>query len=132
MPLFSKTAECESRGVVIGPVNLQVPVVGWNNSAPVGLPLVSVPPAMSTVPAGSNVAVGPKCAEFIELVGVEVFAYGAYNSALARLPPLFSPPAIRISPLVSKVAVCAARAVIRLPPSDHDSEPGSKTSALAT
>ena len=60
------------------------------------------PPATSTLPLGSNVAVGDRRAVVRLPVSLQVPLAGSYSSAL----PLLSPAATSTLPLDSNVAVC--------------------------
>ena len=89
VPLFSNVAVWPARGVFRLPVGVKVPVTGSYNSALVRtlLALMAVgpmPPATSTIPLFSNVAVWVSRAWFRLPVGVKVPVTGSYNSALAR------------------------------------------------
>ncbi len=70
-----------------------------------GLPTLSWPPAISTLPLGSRVDVAKARTTFITGVeGANVSLAGSYNSVLLSEPP-FKPPAISTLPLGSSVAV---------------------------
>src|SRR5438067_5697980 len=98
------------------PVGVKVPVVGLYNSALARSPVESAPPATSTVPLLSSVAVWPSRALFMLPVGVKVPVVGLYNSALASLPlVVLMPPAINTIPLLSNVALGSWRPVFMLP-----------------
>src|SRR5260370_840436 len=71
------------------------------------------PPAISTLPPGSNVAVSATRALFISGVafeGANVLVAGSYNSVLLRTPASPKPPAISTLPSGSSVAVAFSRA----------------------
>ena len=73
------------------------------------VPLLSRPPATSTSPFCSKVAVCSLRAVVIDPVGVQVPVAGLYSSAVARRPLVPPPPATSTSPFCSSVAVkCAA------------------------
>src|SRR6266481_4651072 len=97
------------------PVTLQLPVVGSYSSALVRkTPLY--PPATSTLPLGSNVAVCCRRAVLRLPLASHVPLAASYSSALVLgLKLLSSPPATSTLPLGSNVAVCPSRAVLRLP-----------------
>jgi hypothetical protein len=58
MSFNSKLAVCHSRAVLRLPVTDQVPnAESYSSALTVGWPLLSRPPATSTLPLGSNVAV---------------------------------------------------------------------------
>jgi len=88
-------------------VAVQVPLVGSYSSALAeGFKLVSSPPATSTIPLDSNVAVCSSRAVLRLPVAVQVPLVGSYSSALAEAVKLLStPPATSTIPLDSKVAV---------------------------
>src|ERR1700728_517118 len=119
-PPGSSVAVCCSRAACIAPVWPQVPVAGSYSSAL----LVSVqksssqpvkPPATSTLPSGSRVAVWYSRSTCIRPVSVQVPVAGSYSSALRRVlrklpalqewPRLQPPPATSTSPSGSSVAV---------------------------
>ena len=79
---------------------LQLPATGSYSSALLkSLPLN--PPATSTLPSGSKVAVSP-CRAVPRLpVAVQVPLAGSYSSALARLALVLVPPATSTLPLGS-------------------------------
>src|ERR1700722_8991104 len=87
----------------------KVPAAGVYNSALARvLPLLPLPPAASTLPWGSNVAVGGPRGVVIEPVDAHVPPAGSYSSALERMPALkllVAPPATSTIPLGSNVAV---------------------------
>nr|WP_232537530.1 hypothetical protein [Cystobacter fuscus] len=71
-----------------------------------------LPPATSTLPDGSNVAVSslrprPEAKPPAEL---HVLVAGSYTTAVASRPVVFSPPTTSTCPDGSRVAVCACRA----------------------
>src|SRR5260370_13628785 len=72
-----------------------------------------MPPAISTLPFGSSVAVAPPRAVFItgvEAGAANVLVTGSYSSVLLRAPAIATPPAISTLPLGSSVAVAFSRA----------------------
>ena len=85
------------------------------------------PPAMSTFPLSSNVAVCAHLATVMLPAVVNVPAVGSYSSASACI----SAPAIRTFPFGSKVAVWERLAAVMLPVTVNVPAPGSKSSALA-
>ena len=88
------------------PVEVKVPVVGSYNSALArAMVLPFWPPAISTLPSFSNVAVCKQRAVFMLPVSVKVPVVGSYNSALASTLLLQPPPAISTLPSLSTVAV---------------------------
>ena len=88
------------------------------------------PPATSTLPLGSNVAVAPLRALFSEPVALHVPVAESYSSALDR-SPLPYPPATSTLPLGSNVAVAPLRALFSEPVAFHVPVAGSYSSALA-
>src|SRR5512142_2908505 len=110
------------------PVWLHVPEAGSYSSAVRRSPLSLYPPATSTLPLGSSVAVWPQRAEAMEPVSLEVPEAGSYTSAVARLYP----PATRTLPLGSRVAVCSVRlmAPVALQVSEAGSYNSDKGSSL--
>ncbi len=100
-------AVCPYRAWIIDPVRAHFPVAGLYSSALDRPPpaLVQHPPATSTSPPRSKVAVASLRAAGMLPVGAKVRVAGSYNSAEA-LPP----PAMSTLPLVSSVAVCPVRA----------------------
>ena len=88
------------------PVGDQVPVAGSYSSALANSALLLPPPATSTLPLGSKVAVSPSRAVPMLPVGVSAPVAGSNNSALAKVSPLVSvPPATSTLPLGSREAV---------------------------
>ena len=81
---------------------VQFPVAGSYSSA---LVLLLNPPATSTLPLGSNVAVCKSRAALRPPVAVQLPVAGSYSSALVKRPLRFSPPATSTLPLGSNVAV---------------------------
>src|SRR5947208_1077231 len=77
------------------------------------------PPATSTCPFGSNVAVWLKRGVVMLRVAVHTPVAGSYSSALAKSLLLFRPPATSTCPFGSNVAVWSQRALRRLPVSLH-------------
>ena len=78
------------------------------------LPQELHPPAASTVPSGSTVAVAPNLASFIDPVVLHLPVAGSYSSALAsELPPSAAdPPVTRTSPSGSSAATASCLAVL--------------------
>ena len=76
---------CWSRAVFSDPVALQVPVAGSYSSALASWPPLDPPspPATSTLPLGSKVAVATLRAVVIDPVALHVPVAGSYSSALA-------------------------------------------------
>jgi hypothetical protein len=88
-------------------VAVQLPLAGSYNSAlAIGLKKLgsTTPPATSTLPLGSNVAVWAKRALVRLPVALHIPLAGSYSSALVRELPLY-PPATSTLPLGSNVAV---------------------------
>src|SRR6185369_7799012 len=87
------------------------PLVGSYNSAVVRTLVVSSPPATSTFPLPSSVAVWLTHGTLSEPVAVQVAVAGSYNSALATAEPVTElpviPPATSTLPFGSNVAVCS-------------------------
>ena len=82
-------AVCPKRAVPKFPVALHAPVAGSYSSPLTRLPLAPVstlPPATSTCPFGSSVAVCPKRAVPKFPVALHAPVAGSYSSPLARLP----------------------------------------------
>src|SRR5580700_2143653 len=147
-PLFSSVALCCSRAACIEPVCVHVPVAGLYSSAlATSLQKSSSqllkPPAASTWPSGSRVAVWNWRANFIDPVLAQVPVAGLYSSALVRvlrkLPasqpyawPLQPPPATSTWPFGSRVAVCPDRATFSAPVGDHLPVAGLYSSAFVT
>ncbi len=89
------------------------------------------PPATSTLPLGSNVAVCKSRSMLRLLVALHVPVAGSYTSALLRMPPgIPNPPATSTLPLGSNVAVCNLRRVLRLPVALQIPVAGSYSSAV--
>src|SRR4029077_14255336 len=86
------------------------------------------PPATSTLPLGSNVAVCLARPMLRLPVALPVPLAGSYSSALLGGPP--SPPATSTLPLGSNVAVCLARRMLRVPVALHVPLAGSYSSAV--
>src|SRR5215469_17869558 len=121
LPLLSNVAVWLPRATVILPVVVHLPVARLNSSAVVvqdvpiwELPLLS-PPATSTSPFGSRVAVCCPRATVMLPVVVHFPLAGSYNSEPLRKPVEFTPPAANTWPFWSRVAVCLIRAVLMLP-----------------
>jgi hypothetical protein len=88
----------------------------YNSALARSLPPLLSPPATSTIPLGSSVAVWNRRAVLRLPVAAQVPLAGSYSSALARMPPIGpNPPATSTIPLGSKLAVCCSRPVLRLP-----------------
>ncbi len=84
-----------------GPVGVQVPVAGSYSSA-----TVLSPPATSTLPEGSSVAVWPWWLTDREATGLHVPVSGSYSSAEPRAPdPVDPPPTTSTWPEGNSVAV---------------------------
>src|ERR1700722_20375253 len=110
------------------PVSAQVPVAGLYSSAlDTGEKLALNPPATSTFPPGSRVAVCPPRLVVMLPVRAQVPVAGLYSSAL-----LVPPPAASTWPSGSSVAVKPSRAVVMLPVGVHLPVAGLYSSALAT
>src|SRR5438046_833329 len=88
-------------GIARGVVNLD---------AGEGIKLVPSPPAASTCPSESRVAVCPQRPIFSGAATLHVPLSGSNNSAAERTLAPSNPPAISTLPLRSKVAVCEYRA----------------------
>jgi len=124
-PLNSNVAVWPNRATVMLPVAAKVPAAGSYISAPaiaIGAPplpppspLLLSPPAMSTFPLNSNVAVWNALATVMLPVAVKVPNAGSYSSALASDRETPTPPAMRTLPFGSNVAVWANRATVTLP-----------------
>ena len=122
----SKVALCSPRTVVRLPVKVQVPAMGSNNSA------VFDPPATSTLPSVSSVAVWVIRGLLRWPVGVHTWVSGSYSSALFRtLSPSDDPPTISTLPSCSKVAVWYLRAVWSRPVANHSPAAGLYNSTLS-
>src|SRR5208283_84736 len=103
----------------------------YNSALFVG-PEPILPPAISTFPFDSNVAVCWSRGVFIRLVVATQSrnpGLGLYTSALL---PMASPPAARTNPFVSNVVVKARRGVVIGPVGDQVPLAGLNNSALAT
>src|SRR5215467_4199550 len=113
-PPRRRVAVSLARAVCIEPVAAHVPIAGLYSSAlATGRPVTSppiIPPATSTLPSWSSVAVAPVTARGMRPVGENVRVAGLYSSA-AAVPP----PAMRTFPLGSVVAVWLARATLIWP-----------------
>src|SRR5437762_1237616 len=100
------------------PVAVHTPVAGLYSSALAALPWPK-PPATSTCPFASNVAVCQK-RTLAMLVAVHTPLPGSYSSALVKSSVvLLRPPATSTCPFGSNVAVCEERAVTRSPVALH-------------
>jgi hypothetical protein len=88
-------------GVGVGPEEV------YSSALAKALILISTPPAASTMPFGSNVAVNKWRAVLRLPVEAQLPLAGSYSSALAVVPFKSSPPARSTMPSGSKVAVCA-------------------------
>src|SRR6266705_142336 len=103
------------------PVGMNVPVTGSNNWAlAVGVPGAPLPPATSTFPFLSRVAVAEWRTAPRLPVAVNVPLAGSNNSATSGGVVGPTPPATSTFPLLSNVAVCKSRGVVRLPVRDID------------
>src|SRR5215470_3383657 len=102
-PLGRRVAVSLARAVCIEPVAAHVPVAGLYSSAlATGRPVTSppmIPPATSTLPSWSSVAVAPVTAKGMLPVGENVRVAGLYSSAVAVPPPATStlPPGSRVA-----------------------------------
>src|SRR5947208_1697550 len=102
------------------PVALHIPVAGSYSSALAKMPTSnSKPPATSTCPLGSNVAVWLKRGVVMLRGAVHTPVAGPYSSALAKSLLLFRPPATSTCALGSQVAVWRQRGVPRSPVAVH-------------
>jgi len=97
------------------------------------------PPATSTLPFDSNVAVCRLRAPLGTVAATHVPALGEYSSAVFRLAPAVIPPMTRTFPLVvvlelvaSCVAVCWNRPPLMLPVAAHVPVVRSKSSAVVS
>src|SRR5437899_2100436 len=97
------------------PVAVKVPVPGLYSSALARYVPLLYPPAISTIPLLSGVAVCFQRAVVMLPVVVKVPVAGLYSSALLRKPLLLCPPAISTIPLLSGVAVGFQREMVMLP-----------------
>jgi len=124
-PSWRRTAACNPRAKAIDPVALQVRVDGSNISALETEPLGAdprlqpspwlTPPATTTRPSASNVAVWNWRATLMSGTAVHNPVAGSNSSAEAITPDAPAPPVTRTFPLLSKVAVWPYLAVARLP-----------------
>src|ERR1700722_4133423 len=95
-------------------------------------PPLFAPPANSTRPLGSSVAVCPKQLVFMDAVKDQEFKTGLYSSALERkVRPVVSPPATRMVPLGSKVALGERREALMVAIVVQVPAVGSNNSAVA-
>src|SRR5438874_1626239 len=101
------------------PVTVHIPVAGSYSSALAKTSLLLSPPATSTCPFGSNVAVCMRRSVVMLRVAVHTPVAGSYSSALAKSLLLFRPPATSTCPFGSNVAVWSQRALRRLSVSVH-------------
>ncbi len=120
-PFGNRVAVKDSRPYFIDPVAVHVPVAGLYSSAlaralsklpasqPYAWPL-QPPPATSTWPSDSRVAVCPDRATFIAPVAAQVPAAGSYSSALVTCSKPCTPPATSTFPSGSRVAVASRTA----------------------
>src|SRR5207302_8718822 len=116
VPCWSRRAVWGCRGVAMLPAAGEAPLAGSYSSADVsGEPLL--PPATSTVPLVSSVAVAFSRALAIEPVSRQ--GAGSYSAAEARAPELSSPPATSRLPVLSKEAVATNLALGRDPAADQ-------------
>src|SRR5215831_6473 len=108
-PLGRRVAVSLARAVCIEPVAAHVPVAGLYSSAlATGRPVTSppiIPPATSTLPSWSSVAVAPVTDRGMLPVAENVRVAGLYSSAV-----FVPPPATSTLPSVSRVAVWPERA----------------------
>src|SRR5205807_6855211 len=100
-----------SRAVLRSPVPVHVPVAGSYDTALLrakqlwgGGPQLK-PPATSTLPFGSKVAVWPSRSVLRSAVRLHIPAAGSYSSALLKDLVLSLPPANRTLPLGNRIAV---------------------------
>src|SRR5450756_1874813 len=146
LPSGSSVAVWDWRGMGMLPVAVQDPLLGSYSSAeasvgpppPMSPPGSAVPPATSTLPSGSSVAVWNMRGVTMLPVAVQDPLLGSYSSAEASallLPVtllLSVPPATRTLPSGSSVAVWNWRGVGMLPVAVQDPLFGSYSSAEAS
>src|SRR3990172_8457708 len=134
VPSGSSVAVWFRRGVTMLPVAFQVPVCGSYSSAAASTsrfgPLPK-PPATSTLPSGSSVAVWYLRPVTMFPVAVQVPLSGSYSAAEVKSSSMSGaePPATSTLPSGSCVAVCPPRAMIRLPVAVQVRVTGSYSSA---
>src|SRR5690348_9084404 len=102
-------------------VVVQLPVAGLYSSALASGPTEAEPPATSTWPLASRVALAALWGVCMLPVSVQVPVTGLYSSAL-----VLSPPTTSTWPLCSRVAVESARATCRLPVNVQVPEPAAR------
>src|SRR3546814_7755274 len=96
--------------------------------APVGL---SYPPATSTFPLGSNVAVKLIKGVSRPAATVQTWLTGSYSSALSRILPPVQPPRTRTLPSANPIAVAYIRPSLSLPVAYHCPAAGSSSSQVS-
>src|SRR5450756_549154 len=140
LPSGSSVAVWNMRGVTMLPVAVQDPLLGSYSSAeasalllPVTL-LLPVPPATSTLPSGSSVAVWDWRGVGMLPVAVQDPLFGSYSSAEARTPcgslVAWTPPATSTLPSDSSVAVSWKRSSIIPPVAVHAGAPADGLAGL--
>src|SRR5215469_5764737 len=97
------------------PVVVHVPTAGSYNSALLKEVVPLSPPATSTLPDGSCVAVCSSRAMARPPVAVQLPVAGSYSSALVKALLILEPPATSTLPEGSSVAVWERRSWLRLP-----------------
>src|SRR5450759_4219348 len=129
LPSGSSVAVWDWRGVTMFPVAVQDPLLGSYSSAeasalllPVTL-LLPVPPATSTLPSGSSVAVWDWRGVTMLPAAVQDPLPGSYSSAEASRPVPTVPPATSTLPSGSSVAVSWKRSSIIPPVAVHAGAP---------
>ena len=105
------------------PVAVNVPVVGHTVRHWLRFRVAFSPPAISTFPLVSSVAVWRRRAAVMLPVAVNVPVAGLYSSALATGSTLSNPPATSTFPLFNNVAVCSSRALACYPSNINPPEP---------
>src|SRR5450759_3601102 len=128
-------ARCRSGSSWVGPgpaAAYRVALPGSYSSAVTTGASAPKPPATSTLPSGSSVAVWDWRGVTMLPAAVQDPLPGSYRSAEARAPLLPEPPATSTLPSGSSVAVWSARGVTMLPVAVQDPLPGSYSSAAAT
>ena len=125
---------CDWRPLPSAPVGIHRPIAGsYSSTLFVTVLRESSPPATSTWPEGSSVAVWRLRPVLSGPVDVHFPVAWSYSSLAARGPPgqqLGDPPAISTWPEGSSVAVWSERAVPRSPVEVHRPVAGSYSSAL--
>ena len=116
----------------MSPVAANVPASGSYNTALARTVVVlppsasDVPPAISTIPLASNVAVWFNLVAVMSPAAVNIPASGSYSSALAReLPSSPTPPTMSTCPFGNSVAVCPVLAVAMSPVAENVPAAGS-------